>query len=85
VLDALDALDALLRELGSSDADLVLATLEDLWAETDPQNIPGTTSEHANFSRLCALRTDELVNDPHVRAILEHLDAARRAPHRRTA
>ena len=29
----------------------MIATLEDLWAEKDPQNIPGTTVEHENFTR----------------------------------
>ncbi len=42
-------LAALLEELGRSAAELVIVNLEDLWGETDPHNVPGTTSEHAKF------------------------------------
>jgi 4-alpha-glucanotransferase len=34
-------LDALVRFLGSSDAEMVLVNLEDLWLEGEPQNVPG--------------------------------------------
>jgi 4-alpha-glucanotransferase len=46
-----EALDAGLRHLASSDAELMLVNLEDLWGETSPQNIPGTTHQHPNWSR----------------------------------
>jgi 4-alpha-glucanotransferase len=76
--DAVAVVAALLEELGESRAEIVLATLEDLWGEHDPQNIPGTTTGHANFSRPLAKRIDEIGADPAVRAILARLDAARR-------
>ena len=38
--------------LGASRARLVLAGLEDLWAETEPQNVPGTGPERANWRRV---------------------------------
>jgi 4-alpha-glucanotransferase len=34
-------LDALVRFLGSSEAEMVLVNLEDLWLEREPQNVPG--------------------------------------------
>ena len=34
-----------------SNADLVSVTLEDLWHETQRQNVPGTTDEHPNWRR----------------------------------
>jgi 4-alpha-glucanotransferase len=37
--------------LGKSRAGIVLQNLEDLWGEVDPQNIPSTTTEHANWRR----------------------------------
>jgi 4-alpha-glucanotransferase len=40
-----------MRFLASSKASIVLYNLEDLWGETEPQNIPSTTREHANWRR----------------------------------
>ena len=37
--------------LAKSRAGIVLQNLEDLWGETKPQNIPATTTEHANWRR----------------------------------
>ena len=37
--------------LEKSSASIVLQNLEDLWGETRPQNIPATTTEHANWQR----------------------------------
>jgi 4-alpha-glucanotransferase len=46
--DAAAALAAIYRWLGASDAPIVVAALEDLWLETEPQNRPGTPSDE-NF------------------------------------
>ncbi len=75
--DPLEVHAAVLEELGSSPAAIVLATLEDLWAEKDPQNIPGTTAEHENFTRRFPFATDDLVADPRVVHPLARLDRAR--------
>jgi 4-alpha-glucanotransferase len=72
-----EILAALLEELGESEAGLVVATLEDLWCERDPQNVPGTTTEHVNFSRPLARSLEQVENDPTLRAVLERLDRAR--------
>jgi len=39
--DTMSVLDALVRFLGSSEAEMVLVNLEDLWLEREPQNVPG--------------------------------------------
>ena len=44
-------LDGCMKFLEKSEAIIVLRNLEDLWGETKPQNIPSTTSEHANWRR----------------------------------
>ncbi len=44
-------LDGCTKFLEKSEAIIVLRNLEDLWGETKPQNIPATTSEHANWRR----------------------------------
>ena len=54
VADGPGALDACLVELAGSDARALLVSLEDLWGEREPQNVPGTTTEHPNWRRLPA-------------------------------
>ena len=64
----LAVLHAWLRRLATGPAELVLVTLEDLWLEPDPQNVPGTTSEHRNWSRRLARAIDALDDDVDVSA-----------------
>ena len=62
---------------------MVLANVEDLWLETVPQNIPGTTNdERPNFRRRLARSLDELeqlAESAPERATLAQLDRSRRA------
>lgn len=44
-------LDALLDRLGRGDAELAVVSIEDLWLETEPQNVPGTSTERPNWRR----------------------------------
>jgi len=60
---------AMLRSLAASAAPVVLANLEDLWAETEQQNVPGTTVERPNWRRLTRRRVDALDDDPAVAAV----------------
>jgi 4-alpha-glucanotransferase len=69
---------ALLEELGESEAALVIANIEDLWGERDPQNVPGTVTEHRNFARPMALTLGQIETDPRVADALTRLDRARR-------
>ncbi|MEZ4328829.1 MAG: 1,4-alpha-glucan branching protein GlgB [Polyangiales bacterium] len=65
-LDA--ALRAQLRGLGASAARRVLVTLEDLWFETRPQNVPGTGPEAPNWRARFALDLPALEQDARVLA-----------------
>jgi 4-alpha-glucanotransferase len=49
--DTKAVMTALLHWLSSTRAGLVLVLLEDLWAETRPQNVPGTSDEYPNWRR----------------------------------
>ncbi len=64
-----------LRWMGSSRAGLVLATLEDLWLEMEPQNVPGTTTDR-NWRRR-ARRPLGALRDPAVAEQLRALDESR--------
>lgn len=76
--DPASLLGAVLDELGESDADLVVVAVDDLLGELEPQNVPGTTTEHDNFSRTLAADLDQLGADGRVGDLLARLDAARR-------
>jgi 4-alpha-glucanotransferase len=80
--DALAAAGAvhleLLRRLGRSQAGLVLATMEDLWLETEPQNVPGTLRD-GNWSRP-ARRPIEGLGQPDAVEQLDALNTAREGP-----
>jgi 4-alpha-glucanotransferase len=71
------ALTAILAWLGATSAEVVLVSLEDLWDETQPQNVPGTTSEYPNWKRKAALGLEEIQKQPRIRAILARLRRAR--------
>ena len=45
--DAAAALGACLHHLGKSSSRLVLVSMEDLWGETAPQNVPGKVAAQA--------------------------------------
>lgn len=55
--------EALALELAQSAAGLVMLNVEDCWGELDPQNIPGTTKEHANFCRPLEKSLSEIEQD----------------------
>ncbi len=56
----------------------VIANLEDAWAETRPQNTPGTWLERPNWQRKSRLSLEEIAADERVRAMIETLAAAAR-------
>ncbi len=71
-------LHAALAYLGAGDDWLTLATLEDLWGEDRPQNVPGTAEERPNWRRRARLTLDEMKRDPSVEGILRTIDRIRR-------
>ena len=64
---------ACLAHLGDSPARMVLVNLEDLWQESQSQNVPSTCDESLNWRRKARYSVDEFVNNPDVLEILERL------------
>jgi 4-alpha-glucanotransferase len=77
-------IEAVLADLGAGPARHVQVSLEDLWGETRPQNVPGTGPEAANWRRRAARTLPEVAADPEVEATLDGLEAARRTAQTRT-
>jgi 4-alpha-glucanotransferase len=67
---------AAMAAMAASDAGLVMVGLEDLWEETEPQNIPGTTEE-ANWSRRTRYPLEEFSVMPRVIETLRTVDRFR--------
>jgi 4-alpha-glucanotransferase len=69
---------AALTGMAAGDAGLVLVGLEDVWEETEPQNVPGTTEE-ANWRRRTRYPLERFTALPRVTGVLGAVDRARRA------
>lgn len=69
---------ALIEALGASRAEAVIVAMEDLWLETRPQNVPGTTDEVPNWRRRAARSLDDVDRPGDATTILARLDRARR-------
>lgn len=70
--------DAVLDFLGDSPADFVLVNLEDLWLETQWQNVPGTMDTHPNWRRKLRLTLEQLAKSTEIAAMLKRLHAVRK-------
>ncbi len=68
--------------LAASDADIVIVNLEDLWHETLPQNVPGTSTERPNWRRRAELSFQQLEHHDIVLRILDFVQQLRQ-PDRR--
>jgi 4-alpha-glucanotransferase len=71
-------LRGLLERLAASEARMVLINLEDLWGETEPQNVPGTHTERPNWRRKARRSFEEFSADPQVVELLRRVDELRR-------
>ena len=76
--------EAALSALGAGPAGLVVAGLEDLWLETEPQNVPGTANG-TNWRRRTRHPLERLRRMPEVAGALRALDRARRGGPPRTS
>jgi 4-alpha-glucanotransferase len=74
----------LLERLAASPARYVLVTLEDLWLEDRPQNVPGTSDERPNWRRRASRSLEEIIDDAAVRRMLNPLGERRATPPPRT-
>ncbi|HEX6177904.1 MAG TPA: hypothetical protein VF057_06060, partial [Thermoanaerobaculia bacterium] len=72
-----DVLEHLLTFLGESDAELVLVNPEDLWDETQPQNVPGVPER--SWTQRFRLTLEEALREPVVQRRLQALHGARLA------
>jgi 4-alpha-glucanotransferase len=57
----------------------VLVNLEDLWHETKPQNVPGTSAERPNWRRRARYTIHQLMREPVHTDALADVDRLRRA------
>lgn len=62
-IDPAPAVDAALAHIAATPAPLALFPLEDIVAEPEQPNLPGTTTEHPNWRRRHAAPTDQLLRD----------------------
>ena len=67
----------ILERLARSDAEAVLVNPEDLWGETQPQNVPGVPER--SWKQRFRLSLEEARSDPNVRRILAKVSGARLA------
>jgi len=78
--DPRGALRALFRWLGRSPAACVLASVEDLWGETERHHLPGTPSHaYANWRRRMRYALEDWTQSEEVREVLAELRRARSA------
>ncbi|MEQ9616749.1 MAG: 4-alpha-glucanotransferase [Phycisphaerales bacterium] len=75
-----DILEAVLADLASKQPDVLAINLEDLWLETDPQNIPGTVAEYPNWRRKAARTLNEITSDPALAELIDRVVSATRTP-----
>lgn len=70
--------DAALSHIGRSASQLAIAPLEDLLAEREQPNLPGTITEHPNWRRRLDAPLADLLDQPDTAARIETLDRARK-------
>jgi 4-alpha-glucanotransferase len=63
--------------LGRSKASVVLVNLEDLWSETQPQNVPATTKERPNWRRRLRYSIEQMRDSSHIQKTLYRLGETR--------
>jgi 4-alpha-glucanotransferase len=73
-----EVLAACLSFLAGSRAGVVIVNLEDLYLETNPQNVPGTSKERPNWLRKARHGFEEIREMPQVIRILREVDRLRK-------
>jgi 4-alpha-glucanotransferase len=68
-----------LEKLGESPARFVLVNMEDLWDETEPQNIPGTTDEYPDWRKRFFVPLERWEQHDDINEALELLNQARKS------
>lgn len=78
--DASSIVRACLAWLAASDARMLLVTIEDLWEELAPHNVPGTLHERRNWCRRAKYSLEEFAALPAVQDAFARIREARRVP-----
>jgi 4-alpha-glucanotransferase len=68
---------ALFRFLAANETEMLSINLEDLWLERQPQNVPGTSHERANWKRKARRSLEEFATVPDLLATLTEINKAR--------
>jgi len=68
------------RYIASSEAELALVNIEDLWGERHLQNVPGTSDEHPNWRHKLAKTLDQIERDADLGGFVEELAERRAEP-----
>jgi len=76
--DPLAVLRATLALLSASPSPVVLISLEDLWLEAQPQNVPGTGEDFANWRHKARYALEEFRKLPQVQDLLHEVQRIRR-------
>jgi 4-alpha-glucanotransferase len=74
---ALSALRAMLQHLAAGPAQVLMVTLEDLWLEREPQNVPGTGDDWQNWRRVARFTFEEFSSNSDVLDALQTIHRAR--------
>ncbi len=77
-LPTLPALRACLSFLADSQARLVLVNLEDLWLETQPQNVPGIQEKYPSWRRKAGYKLEEFCRMPQVAETIKMINLLRK-------
>lgn len=77
-LNSLAVLKAILAFLSASSAHIILVNLEDLWLETQPQNVPGTQEPYPNWRRRARYDFETFSQWPQVVDVLKEMDRIRK-------
>jgi len=78
LVDTSAVLNACLAFLSASRARTVLVNLEDLWQETQPQNVPSTRQEYPNWRRKALYRLEDFCQMPQVIDTLKQINRLRK-------
>lgn len=77
-MDVQTVLKACLAFLSASQAHLTIVNLEDLWLETQPQNIPSTKEEYPNWQHKLRYSLEEFCQMPQVLDTLQTINKLRK-------
>jgi 4-alpha-glucanotransferase len=81
--DTAEILRACRDFLASSPGRVTLLNIEDLWLETEGQNVPGTTSQYPNWRRKLRLSFEDIAESPEIIEALRRVDELTRDRPRR--